>query len=44
MNNFASISAQSTEKRAVTIHDNEAKLLIGLEKFRERLGVEFVVA
>jgi len=37
------VTTQSAEKSAVTIHDDEAKLLIRLEKLTKRFSVELIV-
>lgn len=44
VDNFSGISAQRTEKSAISIHDDEAKFLIRLEQLAQRLRMEFVVA
>lgn len=43
MNDFTGVSRECTKQRSVTIHDNEAKLLVGLEQLTQCLCVEFVV-
>lgn len=44
VNDFARVTAQSTEKSSVTVHYDEAKLLVGLEELGKGLSVELVVA
>ena len=43
MENFTGVTAQCTEKRTVTVHDDETEFLVGLQQFTQSLGVEFVV-
>lgn len=43
LKNFAGIATQGTEKRTVTVHDNETELLVRLQQLTQRLGVELVV-
>jgi beta-galactosidase GanA len=38
------VAAQGAEKRTITIHDDEAELLIIFQQLRKRLSVELVVA
>lgn len=44
VNYFTGISAEGSEKSTVTVHDDKAKFLIGLEEFSKGLSVELVVA
>ena len=44
VDDLAGVARDRAEERAVTVHDDEAELGIGLEQLLERLGVEFVVA
>jgi hypothetical protein len=44
VDNLTCVACQCTKERAVTIHDDEPELRIRFEEFRERLGVELVVA
>lgn len=43
MNDISGVAAQSAKKCSVTIHNNETKLLVGLEQLGQGLGVELVV-
>lgn len=44
LQDLTSVTAQGTEERTVTVHDNEAELLVRLEQLAQGLGVELVVA
>ncbi len=44
VNDFAGVAAERAKKRAVTVHDDESKFLVRVEKFCKSLGVELVVA
>ena len=43
MDDVASVAAQGPEQRSVAVHDDKAKLLVGLEQLAQGFGVEFVV-
>lgn len=43
VDNIPRVAAKRAEESAITVHDDEAELLIGLEQLGERLSVEFVV-
>jgi hypothetical protein len=43
VHDLSRVSAQSTEERAVTVHDDKAELLVGFQQLTESLGVELVV-
>lgn len=43
LQNLTSVTAQSTEERTVTVHDDETELLVRLEQLAQGLGVELVV-
>lgn len=43
LQNLTGVSTQSTEKRTVTVHDDETELLVRLQQLTQRLGVELVV-
>lgn len=43
LENFTSVTAESTEERTVSVHDDETELGVGLEQFAQSLGVELVV-
>jgi len=43
LKNLTGVSTQSTEKRTVTVHDDETELLVRLQQLTQRLGVELVV-
>ena len=43
LQNLTSVTAQGTEERTVTVHDNETKLLVRLEQLAQSLSVELVV-
>lgn len=44
VDDLASVTGNGTEERAVTVHDDEAELGVGLEQLLQRLSVEFVIA
>ena len=44
VDDVARVAAERAEQSAVTVHDDEAELLVGLEQLAEGLGVELVVA
>lgn len=44
VDDLAGVAAESTEEGTVTIHDDEAELLVRLEQLSESFGVELVVA
>jgi hypothetical protein len=44
VDNLAGIARQGAEQGAVSVHDDEAKLLVRLEQLTQGFGVEFVVA
>jgi len=44
VDHFAGVSGESAEERTVSVHDDEPEARIGLEKFRQGLCVEFVIA
>mmetsp|Transcript_6559 Transcript_6559/g.12000 ORF Transcript_6559/g.12000 Transcript_6559/m.12000 type:complete len:219 (-) Transcript_6559:9-665(-) len=44
MQNLAVVARERTEERAVTVHNNEAILLVTLQKLAQSLGVELIVA
>ena len=44
VDDLASVAENGAEEAAVSVHDDESKLLIILKQFRERFDVEFVVA
>ena len=44
MHNIASVAGQCAEEGTVSVHDDEAKLLVRLEQLAQGLGVELVVA
>ena len=44
MDNLTGVAREGAEKRAVSVHDDEAKLLVRLQQLAQRLGVELVVA
>jgi hypothetical protein len=43
VDDLTGISAQGSEESTVTIHDDEAELLVGLEQLGQSLGMELVV-
>lgn len=43
LQDLTSVTAQGTEERTVTVHDNEAELLVRLKQLAQGLGVELVV-
>lgn len=43
LQDFSGVATQGTEKRAVTIHHNEAELLVRLQQLTQGFGVELVV-
>lgn len=43
LQDLTGVTAQGTEERTVTVHDNEAELLVRLEQLAQGLGVELVV-
>ena len=44
VDDISGVAAECTEKRTISIHDNEAELLVGFKQLAQCLGVEFVVA
>jgi hypothetical protein len=44
VNNFARVSRERAEQCTVSVHDDEAKLLVRLEQLAQGLGMELVVA
>lgn len=44
MDDLSRVSGESSVESSVSVHDDEAELGVGLEKFGEGIGVEFVVA
>ncbi len=44
MGDLAGVPSEGAEERAVSVHDDEPKPGVGLEKLRKRFGVELVVA
>lgn len=43
MDNLARVSGQGAEEGTVSVHDDEAKLLVRLEQLAQGLGMELVV-
>lgn len=43
LENFTSVTTKGTEKRTVTVHDDETELGVRLEQLAQSLGVELVV-
>ena len=43
LENLPGVAAQCTEKGTITIHDDEAKLLIGLQQFTQSFSMELVI-
>ena len=43
MDNLSRVARESAEQRAVSIHDDETKLLVRLQQLAECLSVELVV-
>jgi hypothetical protein len=44
VDNFTGVAREGAEEGAVSVHDDEAKLLVRLEQLAQRLRVELVVA
>ena len=44
VHDVSGVPAQRSEQRAIPVHDDEAKLLVGFKQFAQGLGVEFVIA
>lgn len=44
LHNFSGIAAECAEQGSVSVHDDEAKLLVRIQQLAQCLGVEFVVA
>lgn len=43
LKNFSGVTTQGTEKRTVTVHDDETELLVRLQQLAQCFGVELVI-